>query len=87
MPKVSKGVGLGSLVIDPRSTVPLYRQLYASVRGAILGGSLKPGTRLLSTRSMALVSAEPEWARSAAGSAKSGPTNARTFMAGSSRVQ
>jgi len=39
--------------IDPASSVPLYRQLYESVRQAILAGQLAAGTRLPATRVLA----------------------------------
>ncbi|MDX1385721.1 MAG: winged helix-turn-helix domain-containing protein, partial [Thermoanaerobaculia bacterium] len=32
---------------------PLHRQLYAALRGAILEGRLRPGTRLASSRTLA----------------------------------
>ena len=41
------------LPLDPASDVPLYRQLYRGVRGAILGGSLAAGTPLPSSRALA----------------------------------
>lgn len=42
-----------SLPLDPRSSAPLYRQLYDGVRHAILQGHLRAGTRLPSTRALA----------------------------------
>jgi GntR family transcriptional regulator/MocR family aminotransferase len=39
--------------LDRESPVPLYQQLYAAFRGAILAGRLPPGTILPSTRSIA----------------------------------
>ena len=41
------------LSLDPHNTDPLYRQVYQSIRSAILGGRLLPGTRLPSTRHLA----------------------------------
>ena len=38
---------------NPKLALPMHRQLYAGFRDAILEGTLKPGTRLLSTRSLA----------------------------------
>jgi len=54
MKKDSAFVPLSVLNIDPESTVPLYRQLYTSLRDAILNGQLAPGTQLPSTRALAL---------------------------------
>jgi GntR family transcriptional regulator/MocR family aminotransferase len=42
-----------SVMLDTQSTVPLHRQVYASVRTSILEGRLKPGVGLPSTRSFA----------------------------------
>ena len=39
--------------LDATSSVPLYKQLYERLRGAILTGQLERGTRLPSTRSLA----------------------------------
>ncbi|MBV8456503.1 MAG: PLP-dependent aminotransferase family protein [Acetobacteraceae bacterium] len=39
--------------IDRQSAVPLFRQLYGRVRGAISAGRLRPGDRLPSARSLA----------------------------------
>jgi GntR family transcriptional regulator/MocR family aminotransferase len=46
-------VTLASLALDHTSPVPLYRQLYDALRGAILSGRLKAGARLPSTRVLA----------------------------------
>jgi GntR family transcriptional regulator / MocR family aminotransferase len=54
MRKHSTFVPLSVLSIDPTSTVPVYRQLYASLRNAILNGQVAPGTQLPSTRALAL---------------------------------
>ncbi len=54
MRKDSTFVPLGVLNINPESTVPIYRQLYTSLRNAILNGQLAPGTQLPSTRALAL---------------------------------
>ena len=39
--------------IDAASGVPLHRQLYDALRGAIVAGRVRPGTRLPSTRALA----------------------------------
>jgi GntR family transcriptional regulator / MocR family aminotransferase len=39
--------------IDRESAVPLFRQIYGRVRGAISAGGLRPGDRLPSARSLA----------------------------------
>src|SRR4051812_43404241 len=44
---------LATQPFDPRSGVPLYRQLYDRLRGAILRGGLRPASRLPSTRGLA----------------------------------
>jgi GntR family transcriptional regulator / MocR family aminotransferase len=54
MRKDSTFVPLSVLNIDPESTVPIYRQLYTSLRNAILNGQLASGTQLPSTRALAL---------------------------------
>jgi GntR family transcriptional regulator/MocR family aminotransferase len=54
MAKQSIGVPLpvfGRLATDP--IVTLYRQIYERVRGTVLNGSLAPGTRLPSSRTLA----------------------------------
>jgi GntR family transcriptional regulator/MocR family aminotransferase len=52
MPKRSAGIML-SVRLEPASGVPLYRQLYDSIRHEILSGHLPPGARLPSTRMLA----------------------------------
>src|SRR5215467_8956430 len=42
-----------ALQLDPRSRIPLHRQLYAELRTAVLTGRLKGGTRLTPTRALA----------------------------------
>jgi GntR family transcriptional regulator / MocR family aminotransferase len=42
-----------TLALDPPAAVPLQRQLYAALRGAILEGRLAPGVRLPGTRPLA----------------------------------
>ena len=42
-----------ALHLDPTAPEPLYQQLYAEIRGAILAGRLPPGTRLPSSRALA----------------------------------
>lgn len=44
---------LGTLDLDPDAEAPLYRQLYDSLRGAILDGRLAAGARLPSSRLLA----------------------------------
>jgi GntR family transcriptional regulator/MocR family aminotransferase len=53
MGKSSNAVPLAAASLDPRADVPLYRQLYESLRTAILEGRLAPGTRLPATRELA----------------------------------
>jgi GntR family transcriptional regulator/MocR family aminotransferase len=43
-----------ALSLDDQDPLPLHRQLYARIRGAILDGRLAAGSRLPSTRSLAL---------------------------------
>ena len=43
-----------SLAVDRSSNVPLHRQIYDGIRGAILDGLLSPGRRVPSTRSLAV---------------------------------
>lgn len=42
-----------TVTLDPRSSAPLYRQLFDALRDAILRGQLQPGLRLPSTRALA----------------------------------
>jgi GntR family transcriptional regulator / MocR family aminotransferase len=42
------------LAVDRSSGIPLHRQIYQGIRGAILDGLLRPGQRAPSTRSLAL---------------------------------
>lgn len=42
-----------ALSLDTQSDTPLYRQLYAEIRAAVLGGRLAPGARLPSSRALA----------------------------------
>src|ERR1044071_3466393 len=53
MSKHAVAVPYTALSLDAASSEPLYRQLYEALRGAILAGQLKPGTRLQSTRELA----------------------------------
>src|SRR5437868_3923325 len=53
MAKYSSALPNGLIALDCESRTPLYRQLYDSLRRAILAGQLAPGTRLQSTREMA----------------------------------
>lgn len=50
MAKYSSSIPNGLITLDARSETPLYRQLYDSLRKAILTGQLAPGTRLQSSR-------------------------------------
>ena len=42
------------IALDSRSEAPMYRQLYDWFRTAIIGGQLRPGQRVPSTRSLAV---------------------------------
>lgn len=53
MAKYSSAIPNGLINLDDKSRTPLYRQLYDSLRRAILAGQLAPGTRLQSSREMA----------------------------------
>src|SRR5689334_13894252 len=53
MSKHAIAVPYTTLTLDPAASEPLYRLLYDAIRGAILVGQLKTGTRLQSTREMA----------------------------------
>ena len=41
------------LAVDAAAAEPLYRQLYARLRGAIADGALRPGGRIPSSRALA----------------------------------
>src|SRR5438874_1088785 len=41
------------IILDQNASAPLYRQLYERLRGSIVTGQLKAGTRLPSTRVLA----------------------------------
>ncbi|HKC64472.1 MAG TPA: PLP-dependent aminotransferase family protein [Pyrinomonadaceae bacterium] len=53
MAKFSSSIPNGLITLDANSETPLYRQLYNSLRRAILQGQLTPGTRLQSSREIA----------------------------------
>jgi GntR family transcriptional regulator/MocR family aminotransferase len=53
MAKTTSTLALAHIVLDRRSTIPLYRQLYNALREAMLTGRLRAGTRLPSTRTLA----------------------------------
>lgn len=53
LPKQAQDLPLPALTLDPASSVPLHRQIYFEIRGAILDGRLRPGTRLPASRSLA----------------------------------
>ncbi|MDP9375531.1 MAG: GntR family transcriptional regulator, partial [Chloroflexota bacterium] len=53
MAKRAPVVTLPSLILDGTTRVPLHRQVYDGLRGAILAGRLVAGTRLPSTRALA----------------------------------
>jgi GntR family transcriptional regulator / MocR family aminotransferase len=53
MTKNASSTAFLSLMLDPSSTIPLYRQLYIAMRQAILSGKLPAGTKLPSTRTFA----------------------------------
>src|SRR5689334_16051880 len=44
--------GMG-IAVSARSGAPPYEQIYAAVRDAIVGGSLRPGAKIASTRALA----------------------------------
>lgn len=44
---------LPAVTLDPRGTLPLYRQLYAQCRDLILSGQLRPNAQLPSSRDLA----------------------------------
>ena len=44
---------LAELAVDGASSIPIYRQIYGRVVGAVLDGRLAPGARLPSARSLA----------------------------------
>ncbi|MCA0294875.1 MAG: PLP-dependent aminotransferase family protein [Actinobacteria bacterium] len=50
--KTTGGRLLAGIVVDRDSEMPIYRQLYLQVRGLILDGTLRSGTRLPSTRTL-----------------------------------
>ena len=52
MAKHSTAIPSANINLDPSSDVPLYRQIYDALRGAILSGRLVSGTRLPSTREL-----------------------------------
>lgn len=53
MKRNGASIGAASLALSEASSVPMYRQLYEHLRGAILNGRLRPGSQLPSTRSLA----------------------------------
>lgn len=53
MPKSPGGALLSGINIERNTSVPIYRQLDASLRRLILSGKLKPGQKLPSTRELA----------------------------------
>lgn len=53
MPKVATYLSLGLLQLERGGNRPLHRQLYESLRNAILSGRLRTGTRLPPTRALA----------------------------------
>lgn len=53
MAKSSAFINFGTVALDPEAAVPLYQQLYESLRDAILSGRLKGGMRLPPTRTLA----------------------------------
>lgn len=55
MPKQAQDLPLPALTLDATSQVPLHRQIYFEIRGAILDGRLRPGTRLPASRALAHV--------------------------------
>src|SRR5690348_11268434 len=51
---MAKQAGVFELVLPARGPKPAYRWLYESLRAEILGGRLRPGMRLPSTRDLAV---------------------------------
>src|SRR5215831_12629578 len=54
MAKQAAAVPFTSIPLEESSATPLYHQVYQRLRAAILLGQLLPGTRLPSTRQMAI---------------------------------
>src|SRR5215475_3280891 len=54
MAKSSTSITSANISLDPSSSVPLYRQIYDTLRQAILSGRLVTGARLPSTRELAV---------------------------------
>src|SRR5262245_32055422 len=54
MARRARAVAMPALGLDRTSGVPLHRQLYESLRQAILEGRLRAGARLPSTRALAV---------------------------------
>lgn len=54
MAKISTSLRFTTLVLDHHAGAPLYRQLYQALRQAILAGRITPGTRLPSSRELAV---------------------------------
>lgn len=46
-------IALAGIALNEAASVPLYRQLYETLRSAVLSGRLGPGTRLPSSRTLA----------------------------------
>jgi GntR family transcriptional regulator/MocR family aminotransferase len=53
IPKRATTLSLAGVDLDRTVSVPLYRQLYDELRGAILSGRMAAGARLPSTRGLA----------------------------------
>lgn len=53
MAKPNASAFMPAISLDKNAAIPLHRQLYSSLREAILSGQLRAGTRLPSTREMA----------------------------------
>lgn len=54
MPRATSIVPPLNIALDPAAPAPIYRQLYEGLRRVILNGSLPQGTKLPSTRALAL---------------------------------
>ncbi len=48
------GALFAAVQLDPNADTPIYQQLYAEIRTAVLSGRLPPGTRLPATRALAV---------------------------------
>src|SRR5574338_583890 len=52
--RVRRGGIVPLVVLDPHARLPLYEQMYGTIRDAIVRRDLAPGARLASSRTLAL---------------------------------